>query len=163
MSKGIKTPCLVEYHNPAGEHIGINHLAAEVLGRLMRMSMSGHGLYEGEYKELAQFKTGPYTGPASLKTAVLLSEASQGVQEAKRLLTVRYNDYKKTYECKFSNTIAWLWQDHLNDIIEFLENSPDGFEVIDNPRTNIDLPPIGYVGVLNNVSLPETTEFMKST
>ena len=159
MLRGIETECLVECQNKVGETVGINFMAAEVLGRLMRMSMSNHNEYDDTNRSLSLFKKGSYTGEDALRTADLLLEASQAVQDAKRLLTVKYVGYKKTYECKFANTKAWLWQERLDEVIDFLRNSPEGFDIVDGSGTFIHLPPFGYVGTVKEVSLPETTEF----
>ena len=159
MSRGNETECLVECQNKVGETVGINLMAAEVLGRLMRMSFSNHNEYDDTNRSLSLFKKGSYTGENALRAADLLLEASQAVHNTKRLLTVNYVDYKKTYECKFANTKAWLWQNHLNEFVDFLRNSPEGFDIVDGSGTFIHLPPFGYVGTVKEVSLPETTEF----
>tara|TARA_S200000501_G_scaffold339145_1_gene346504 strand:- start:596 stop:1117 length:522 start_codon:yes stop_codon:yes gene_type:complete len=159
MLRGIETECLVECQNKVGETVGINFMAAEVLGRLMRMSMSSHNEYDDTNRSLSLFKKGSYTGEDALRTADFLLEASQAVQDAKRLLTVKYVDYTKTYQCKFANTGAWLCQERLDEIINFLRNSPEGFDIVDGSGTFVYLPPFGPIGTIKEVSLPETTEF----
>jgi len=84
-----------------------------------------------------------------------LYEASQAVQDAKRLLSVKYVSYLKTYQCK---NMAWLWQERLDEVIDFLRNSPEGFDIVDGSGTYVYLPPFGPIGTVKDVSLPETTE-----
>jgi len=155
MLKGNETECLVKCQNKVGETVGINFMAAEVLGRLMRMSMSSHNEYDDTNRSLSLFKKGSYTGEDALRTADFLLEASQAVQDAKRLLTVKYVGYTKTYQCK---NMAWLWQERLDEVIDFLRNSPEGFEIVDGSGTFVHLPPFGPIGTAKDVSLPETTE-----
>jgi hypothetical protein len=130
-------------------------MAAEVLGRLMRMSFFNYNEYDDINCLFSLFKKGSYTGENVLRTADLLLEASQAVQKVERLLTVKYVDYTKTYQCK---NMSWLWQDHLDKVIDFLRNSPEGFEIVDGSGTFVYLPPFGPIGTAKDVSLPETTE-----
>ena len=155
MLRGIETECLVEFQNKVGETVGISFSEAEVLGRLMRMSFSNHNEYDDTNRSLSLFKRGSYTGESALRAADLLYEASQAVQDAKRLLSVKYVSYLKTYQCK---NMAWLWQERLDKVIDFLRNSPEGFEIVDGSGTYVYLPPFGPIGTVKDVSLPETTE-----
>ena len=155
MLRGIETECLVECQNKVGETVGINFMAAEVLGRLMRMSFSNHNEYDDTNRSLSLFKKGSYTGESALRAADLLLEASQAVQKVERLLTVKYVGHTKTYQCK---NMSWLWQERLDEVIDFLRNSPEGFDIVDGSGTFVYLPPFGPIGTAKDVSLPETTE-----